>query len=96
MDFDDDLDDLDEILSNLPSENTVKNEEEDSADELLDILMEEQGDNKSKPEKDERNSHFSESEGDDASVDDGEDQGLFVFICRRNLIHMSSFLICCF
>ena len=86
MDFDDDLDDLDKILSNLPSENAGEKEEEDSADELLDILMEKQGDNnKPKYEQDEPNLIMGDSD-DDGSIDDEEEQGLFLFVFISLLI----------
>ena len=77
MDFEDDFDDLDQILSNLPSEENVKNDE-DSADELLDILMEEETPDKV---KDKTNSDPGEN---DDSNDEGEDQGLFLYFIRNS------------
>lgn len=70
MDFEDDFDDLDQILSNLPSgENLDK--DEDSADELLDILMDEDATDtgvKNEPEE--------------TSCSDSDEEGWYLFFIK--------------
>jgi len=77
MDFNDD--DLDQILSNLPSEDA---KEEDSADELLDILMESPPSKKHKLSTECNN----DSVGNFDSDDDDEEKGIYYvyyFLCNN-------------